>query len=242
MLGSLNVLFLAFIIIQFTYLFGGEHNITALGFTYAQYARKGFFELIAVAVLSLVLVLILQRAVAARQDAAASRSFKVLGAVLILQVGIMMVSAFKRLALYESAYGFTSLRLYAHIALVWLAILFALLLFRIVRPARGRVFTLGAVLSSVAVLALINVVPVDVVVARQNIRRLHEAGKIDIVYLAHLSDDATPTVRAALSDPRLKPEFREYLGAKLYDKHQDVRRAEAPWQSWNLGRERALQD
>src|SRR5207244_2088993 len=49
-LGSVNALFLAFIMVQLAYLFGGQANISAQGFTYAEYARKGFFELVAVAV------------------------------------------------------------------------------------------------------------------------------------------------------------------------------------------------
>src|SRR3989344_985306 len=55
--GSVNALFLIFIILQLTYLFGGDSNITLQGFTYAEYARKGFFELIAVSVISLLLLL-----------------------------------------------------------------------------------------------------------------------------------------------------------------------------------------
>src|SRR4030042_2613349 len=56
LLGSVNVLFFIFILVQLTYLFGGESNISAQGFTYAEYARRGFFELIAVAIISLLLL------------------------------------------------------------------------------------------------------------------------------------------------------------------------------------------
>ncbi|HZD60956.1 MAG TPA: DUF4153 domain-containing protein, partial [Anaerolineae bacterium] len=54
LLGSVNGLLAFFIVIQFTYLFGGAHNIAAQGFTYAEYAHRGFFELVAVALLSFV--------------------------------------------------------------------------------------------------------------------------------------------------------------------------------------------
>ena len=51
-LGAVNLLFLLFVIIQFQYFFGGQTNIGVEGYTYAEYARKGFGELVAVAVFS----------------------------------------------------------------------------------------------------------------------------------------------------------------------------------------------
>ncbi len=45
LLGSINLLFAVFISVQFAYLFGGERNIAAQGFTFAEYAHRGFFEL-----------------------------------------------------------------------------------------------------------------------------------------------------------------------------------------------------
>ena len=47
---SVNLLFIAVVAIQFQYLFGGEANINAAGYTYSEYARRGFGELVAVAV------------------------------------------------------------------------------------------------------------------------------------------------------------------------------------------------
>ena len=64
LLGSVNVLFFIFIFVQLTYLFGGESNISVQGFSYAQYARRGFFELIAVAIVSLLLLLTTEKYIA----------------------------------------------------------------------------------------------------------------------------------------------------------------------------------
>jgi hypothetical protein len=43
-LSSVVVLFSAFVIIQFQYFFGGAANISIEGYTYAEYARRGFGE------------------------------------------------------------------------------------------------------------------------------------------------------------------------------------------------------
>jgi hypothetical protein len=56
-LGSVAVLFAAFVYIQFQYFFGGQANIHIDGYTYSEYARRGFGELITVAVFSLLLIL-----------------------------------------------------------------------------------------------------------------------------------------------------------------------------------------
>ena len=52
-LGSILLLFGAFVLIQFQYFFSGQANISLEGFTYSEYARRGFGELVAVAALSL---------------------------------------------------------------------------------------------------------------------------------------------------------------------------------------------
>src|SRR3989338_6469492 len=56
-LGLISALFLTFIGFQITYLFGCEANIAGAGFTYAEYARRGFWELLAAAMLSLLVLL-----------------------------------------------------------------------------------------------------------------------------------------------------------------------------------------
>ena len=56
-LGSVVLLFVAFVIVQFQYFFGGHANISLEGYTFSEYARKGFGELVAVAFFSLLLLL-----------------------------------------------------------------------------------------------------------------------------------------------------------------------------------------
>jgi hypothetical protein len=57
-LGSVNLMLLAFLAIQVRYLFGGAALVEALGLNYADYARKGFFELSACIALILPLVML----------------------------------------------------------------------------------------------------------------------------------------------------------------------------------------
>ena len=58
-LGLLDALFLIFVALQLPYLFGGAAQVTASAtLTYADYARRGFFELAVVAALALPLLLL----------------------------------------------------------------------------------------------------------------------------------------------------------------------------------------
>ena len=121
-LGSVVALFAAFVVIQFQYFFGGTTNIHVDGYTYAEYARRGFGELVAVAFFALLMLLTLS-AVTKRETETQRRIFSGLGVALVALLLVMLFSAFKRLGLYEEAYGFSRLRTYTHVFLIWLGLL-----------------------------------------------------------------------------------------------------------------------
>jgi hypothetical protein len=235
---SLNVLFLCFIAVQLTYLFGGQHNISGQGFTYAQYARKGYFELIAVAAISFLLVFTADKFLLRKGESHSTR-FKFLAGALVAQVIVIMVSAFNRLSLYESAYGFTSLRLYSHICIIWLAVIFGILLYKIFVNQRETRFALLTFASVIALLAFVNIVNVDKFVARENIERYYATGKLDMRYLDDLSTDATTETVKLLNAPD-KTVAKEWAST-LFVKRQEALSMDKSWQSTNLSRNAALQ-
>jgi hypothetical protein len=232
--GSLNVLFVSFIMVQMTYLFGGVHNVIGGDFTYAEYARKGFFELIAVAGLTLILVFVTERLLLQRSEKHDIR-FKLLAGALIAQVMVVMASAFKRLQLYEGAYGFTTARLYSYLFIIWLAIVFGLLLYKIFADRREQMLAFGVFVSILAILVFVNLLNVDRFVAHRNIER---SGKLDIRYLGNLSSDAVPETVRLLNSPRQA--IREGAAYVLYQKRQALLKDSGPWQSANLSRQAAL--
>jgi hypothetical protein len=157
-LGCVDLLFAFFVAIQFRYFFGGSTNINLAGYTYAEYARRGFGELVAVAVISLLLFLGLS-AITRRSQGNQRKIFSGLGLGLVALVAAILVSAFQRLLLYEAAYSFTRLRMYTHVFMVWVGIL--LLATALVELfGRLRTFALALVLVLVgfaASIALLNV-------------------------------------------------------------------------------------
>src|SRR5919206_568124 len=112
-LALVDLLFLAFVVVQFRYLFGGRALVEArTHLTYAEYARHGFFELVVVAALVLPLLLLADWALR-RERRRDHRIFAVLAATLVVLLLAVVASAFERLRLYQQVYGLTELRVYA---------------------------------------------------------------------------------------------------------------------------------
>lgn len=194
LLGSINMLFVLFILVQITYLFGGQNNIlTAEGLTYAEYARKGFFELIAVALISYLIIWKADSEVFKTYDNKPA-TYKVLTGMLVLFVQMIMFSAFRRLMLYEDAFGFTTLRLYSHFFTAWLGVVFVMLFYKIMVDNRNEAFLFRTAIVSLVFLFMLNFINPDRFIAQKNIDRYFATDKIDMEYLAGLSDDAAPEV------------------------------------------------
>ena len=249
-LGSVVILFAAFVVIQFQYFFGGQANIHLEGYTYSEYARKGFGELVAVAFFSLLLILGLG-AITRRETETHKRIFSSLCIAVVGLVIVMLVSAFQRLVLYESAYGFSRLRTYTHIFMIWLALLLVVVVaLEITR--RERAIGLAIVLAALGFVASFNLLNVDDFIVNQNIQRELPGGgqeqatqgartELDAQYFVGLSDDAVPALAAAFQNETLAEAIREQVGAALRCKRYECDRTDQQlsWQSFHLARSKA---
>ncbi len=225
-LGAVDLLFLFFVILQFQYFFGGQTNVNAAGYTYSEYARRGFGELVWVAVISLLLFLGLA-SLTKRPGIAQRRIFSALGVLLVALVAVMLVSAYQRLVLYETAYGFTRLRTYTHVFMVWLGVLLALTLV-LELIGRQRAFGLAALAVAAGFVVTLAGMNVDGFIVNQNVtrsednftisttegERISDSRQLDMNYLDSLSDDAVP---AMLTQFRAAPQGakRDALGSSL---------------------------
>ncbi|MEP7359938.1 MAG: DUF4173 domain-containing protein [Chloroflexota bacterium] len=238
----LDVLFAIFVVIQAAYLFPGGDPLAASGLTYAEYARRGFFELVVVAFLSGAVILafdwLVDRVTAAQRMAAAA---------LAVMTGLILVSAYVRLSLYQQAYGWTELRLYVLAAIGLLAFGVVVTLAGIGLKRVGSVPKL--VLAAGFVVALLcNVIGTQAFVTAQNLERaanpaLVPAGGqsgLDANYLYDLGPDVVPAVLAARNG--LAEGDRERVDIFLAGTASTLRRvaADTGWPSWNLSRQAAL--
>ena len=209
--------------------------------TYSDYARRGFFELVAVAVLAGMLVVCLELAVRWR-----SRAQLAAGLGLLALTGVVLVSAFVRLRLYQDAYGWTELRFVVLTAIVWLAIALAATAWLVLaRQARWTLHVLG--ILSVVTLIGMNLVGPQAYVADRNLERALDPALVppggrtglDGAYLASLGDEAVPSVVAAFD--RLGVAERAGLARFLQSRDRALATdpALAGWPSLNVTRERA---
>jgi hypothetical protein len=249
LLNAVNALFFLFVLVQVPYLFGGEVNIQSEGFTYAAYARRGFAELVIVAVLTLSMVLLLS-AVTRRDEGRQEVAFNLCSTILLILTAVILVSAFKRLWLYELAYGFTRMRIYPHVFMAWLGVLLAWFTYTLWR--RSSRFAIGLLVVCLGFVITLDLLNPDDFIVWQNAARyaalaVSTAGasrperEVDATYLTQLSADAVPAL-IALADAS-EGTTQETIEANLRRRAAQMEKDTSwrGWQSLNLSRSRAYQ-
>jgi hypothetical protein len=200
-LAAIDLLFLVFVIVQFRYLFGADMLVQITpDLTYAQYARRGFFEL----VFAVVLVVPVLLAADWLLDRRSRRNAIVFRALAGLQIGLVLAiaaSALQRLRLYHASYGLTESRFHAMVLLIWIGLMLLWLASTVLRGRRDS-FAFGALASGLTTVALLFVINPDAVIARVNVARMASADvpvRFDAAYATSLSADAVPVLIDALS-------------------------------------------
>jgi hypothetical protein len=193
-LGLVNLLFLSFVIFQLPYLFGGMELVqNTPDFKLAEYARRGFGELVAVAALVLPMLLVVHWLLK-KDKPAAGALFKVLAGLQIALLFVIMASAMQRLVLLTGplGYGMTTVRLYPMIFMTWLAIVFLLFCATVLRDAR-KYFAWAALWSAFFVLGATHLLNPDAFIVRTNIALMQQGRDFDANYNSvELSADAVP--------------------------------------------------
>lgn len=240
LLMSILVVYSIFIVIQFKYLFSG--GALPEGLNYSEYARRGFFELIFLSVLNIALILlttyILKDKIYENKNNWALFT-KLMLIYLCVITGILLVSSYYRMSLYDSAYGFTRLRVLVYIFLIYEAIgLIATLAF--ILKHNFNILAVYAAIGLTFYLTL-NVIKIDELIAKRNIDMYlsGEAENIDIDYLMTLSTDALPQImRLTDKDVQIMTRIKtmNYLEniSKIYS------HMENNWQSYNLSIKRNM--
>ncbi len=215
---------------------GADHVLRTAGLTYAEYARTGFFQLLAAVAMTVAVLLGLRG-----MQAHSALDDRVVRWLSVAVAGLTLVcvgTAVHRLALYEEAFGLTMLRLYALVAAGWLGLLLVLVAAVVVGVGRGRHWLPGAILVSVLALAGgLTVVNPEAVVVRRNVAHAVAGGTFDATYLAGLSADAVPTLVGQLD--RLSGDDRAAVLQQLCDYGYDDETDRDGW-AWNRAETRAV--
>lgn len=232
-LGLLDALFLAFVVVQVRYLFGGaERVVDTVGLSYAEYARRGFFELVTVTALVLPMLLLVHWLVRT-ESRAHVRVFRALAGTMVVLLFVVMASALQRMYLYQQEFGLTELRLYATVFMLWVSVVLVWFLLTVLRGRRDR-FAFGALVTGLAAILVINAINPDAIITRTNVARMQAGERFDPHYLTTLSSDAVPTLVESL--PKMSREDRGVIEDELRSRWSSD---DGGWRTWNLSRSRA---
>lgn len=207
-LTSLNIVYVLFCYIQIKSLF-----MRNLEINYAQYARQGFFQLMIVSVINLVTILIAKK----NENIENKKENKYINTMCILMIVltfIILVSSAVRMYFYESAYGYTILRLLVYVVLATEAILLIPTIMYVLDKNIDLAKTYFAIILSAYVVT--NMANINSIITKRNVNRYFETGKLDFYYLKNeIGIDCIPEISEIL-------ETEEAVGHK--DLHSDIRK------------------
>jgi two-component system sensor histidine kinase BaeS len=204
---ALDLVFATFTVAQVVAATGaGAAVIRSQNLTYAEYAHSGFFQLLWVAGLTLVLLLVL-RSFVDLGDGVIRRAFLVAAELAIVFTLLIVAVAFQRLSLYVSVYGLSMLRLYSLVFAGWIALVYLALGVSLLGAGGRRQWFPGAMaLAGIAGLLALNVASPEAIVARYNLAATQQTQRFDPDYLVTLSVDAIPALAEAM--PAMAPAAR----------------------------------
>jgi Domain of unknown function (DUF4153) len=233
-LGLLDLLFLSFVLVQFRYLFGGAELVeVSPTLTYAEYARRGFFELVWVAALLLPIMLTIDWL--AKLDRPRDvRLYRALAGALVVLLFVVIASALFRMSLYTQEFGLTELRLYTTAFMGWISLVAIWYLATVLRERRSR-FMFGAFVAGMLVAVVLNVVNPDDLIVRTNAARADASSRFDGDYTSQLSADSVPRLIEAL--PRMPQQEQRTAANRLLRRWRPPESVD--WRTWNYGRWRA---
>lgn len=231
-----NAIFAVQTVMDIAYLWAGA--ALPEGMTYAHYAHRGAYPLIATALLAALFVLVAFRRGGAAEVSPWARRLVFLW---LAQNVLLMASTLWRIALYVEAYSLSRWRI---AAMIWVGLVALGLLWIVLRLVlrRGNVWLIRAnVATLLAVLYLCAFVNFDGIIAWYNVRHCqqtnpHSAVPLDLHYLNALGEEALPALEWVL--PRLSHADQEHAVAIMNTLRVDLVGHLDDWRSWTWRRAR----
>lgn len=238
---ALNLIYALFAYVQFAYLFGGLSSGLPAGFSYAEYARSGFFELVRVSMINL--AVLLSGTALSDKNNPLWKMQRSLSLTLAGFTGLLLFSAAWRMYMYVNAYGFTRLRALTVWGMALILLLLTASVYKLLRPEfRYFPFFLATCMSAWLALNFINI---DGLIARYNVDA-YLSGRletIDVNHLVSLSPAGIPALIRLSSALEEKPDpalSGSNLPNILNIRQGEISRRLSDWRCWDLTSQLAL--
>jgi len=232
------LMYTVYLLSQLAYFSGGLSGILPQGYTLAEYARRGFFEMawlcaINLGILCLTIWLI--------REERLPRLTKIAGTFLAVITVFLILTASAKMFLYIGSYGLTRLRVLTEVIMLWLALTTVLVTIRLFRQGFGYMKAL--VITATILGALVFWVDVNTVVASYNVRA-YQAGKLETVDVSHIGTLGSAGIPwlmelAEDEDPQVAEMARDILERRGND--AEIYYAVEDFRSWNYCRAQAEQ-
>lgn len=238
-LTIINIVYLIFTGIQCIYLYSYLFSDTALSTTLnlAEYARQGFFQLMFITVINFAIILLTNEN--QKKEEVKNGYTKWMNVLMCVFTIVISVSAFMRMHLYESEYGYTFLRLMVYVILITEMIAILPTIYYIIK---GKINLLKwYFIIGITMYVVVNFANIDDMIAKNNIDRaqkMDSTRELDVSYLIdNLGTDAVSELvylYHTTTDENEKRRINNYL----YNMYEDIKE-DRSFQEWNLSKERA---
>lgn len=219
----LNLIYVLFFVAMGAYLFSGFTGELPAEYTYSAYARKGFFELCAVASINLI-VLAIVYIFGKRKDKEHPTWMRLLTCLFSALTVLLILTAISKMLLYIGSYGLTQMRVYVMVFLVFIMIIFLVLIIWHIRP-----FNAGKPIITVGVILLLALFLSNHqgLIATYNIENYKNGNlrELDVKVFENMSDAVVPPLvdlRDSLqeNDP-LREQIQETIASHIWDYVED---------------------
>lgn len=224
-LTTLNIIYLVFSIIQIKALIIRDENIN-----YADYARQGFFQLMIISVLNLIMILI-----AKRKDYKDNNYTNIMCLFMVFFTFILIITSAIRMYFYEQAYGYTFLRLAVYFTLLTEAILLIPTILYVVNKKKKLLKTYFSIIVTMYV--IINLVNIDNIIASRNVTRYLETGKIDMAYIENnTGTDAIKQIIRILQSDKDENGTKQIASIYLVNTYEKLNNENSDFRDFNISK------
>ena len=201
MLTVLNVVYLVFCFTQIKVLFT-EQNIK-----YSEFARKGFFQLMIVSLINIVMILKANNK-NLKETEKQEKYKKTMCIVMVIFTLIIIISAFARMTLYQQNYGYTRLRILVDYTLITEIILLIPTIIYILKNKIDLIKTYFVII--ITMYCLVNFINIDKIIMKNNFNRYKETGYIDLNYIMEMNNSDLIEQLLELKDTEFKYSEKAY--------------------------------
>ena len=226
----IGVIYIIYCFSQLAYFISAFKMILPETFTFAEYTRKGFFELVPLSLMNIFLIYVLVKLTQATESKLQLR-WKQVNCLFITFFNLFLIaSTLFKMAMYVSSYGLTPRRFYTTWFMILLGVLFLIILIKLLIP---KVKAQKCFYISFIVLFLgLNFINPDRLIASYNIKQYTSGAikELDFDLFYHLSDAAVPEVLKLLelNDPKISSEINQFLNKYQTDYNP------LKWQTFNF--------